>query len=48
MMDSLLREFLRKYMKDWLKENKPDGSQYNIYVDGLKILPLYSVHAAIC
>ena len=32
------REFLRKYMKDWLKENKkPDGSQYNIYVDGLKI-----------
>ncbi len=32
------REFLRKYMKSWLKENKkPDGSQYNIYVDGLKI-----------
>ena len=25
-------------MKDWLKENKkPDGNQYNIYVDGLKI-----------
>ena len=27
-----------KYMKDWLKENKkPDGSQYIIHVDGLKI-----------
>jgi len=32
------REFLRKYMKGWLKENKkPDGSKYNMYVDGLKI-----------
>lgn len=32
------REFLRKYMKGWLKENKkPDGSEYNMYVDGLKI-----------
>ena len=32
------REYLRKYMKEWLKENKkPDGTAYNIYVDGLKI-----------
>jgi len=32
------REYLRKYMKDWLKENKkPDGTEYNIYADGLKI-----------
>jgi penicillin-binding protein 1A len=32
------REYLRKYMKDWLKEHKkPDGTEYNIYADGLKI-----------
>ena len=32
------REYLRKYMKAWLKENKkPDGTEYNIYADGLKI-----------
>lgn len=32
------REYLRKYMKDWLKENKkPDGTEYNLYADGLKI-----------
>ena len=32
------REYLRKFMKDWLKEHKkPDGSLYNIYADGLKI-----------
>jgi len=32
------REFLRKYMKGWLKENKkPDGTSYNLYADGLKI-----------
>tara|TARA_B110000971_G_scaffold93549_1_gene96195 strand:+ start:4206 stop:6464 length:2259 start_codon:yes stop_codon:yes gene_type:complete len=32
------REYLRKYMKSWLKDHKkPDGSDYNIYVDGLKI-----------
>jgi len=32
------REYLRKYMKSWLKENKkPDGTEYNIYADGLKI-----------
>lgn len=32
------REYLRDYMKKWVKENKkPDGSEYNIYNDGLKI-----------
>jgi penicillin-binding protein 1A len=32
------REFLRDYMKNWVKENKkPDGSDYDIYSDGLKI-----------
>jgi penicillin-binding protein 1A len=32
------REYLREYMKNWVKENKkPDGSDYNIYSDGLKI-----------
>jgi penicillin-binding protein 1A len=32
------REYLRKHMKSWLKENKkPDGTEYNIYADGLKI-----------
>jgi len=32
------REYLRSYMKDWVKENpKPDGSLYNLYTDGLKI-----------
>ena len=32
------REHLRKYMKSWVKENKkPDGTDYNIYADGLKI-----------
>ena len=32
------REYLRKYMKGWLKDHKkPDGSDYNIYADGLKI-----------
>ena len=32
------REYLRNYMKAWLKENKkPDGTEYNIYADGLKI-----------
>ena len=32
------REFLREYMKNWAKENKkPDGSDYDIYTDGLKI-----------
>lgn len=32
------REYLRDFMKKWLKENKkPDGSDYDIYRDGLKI-----------
>jgi penicillin-binding protein 1A len=32
------REFLREYMKNWAKENrKPDGSEWDIYSDGLKI-----------
>ncbi|RZJ36054.1 MAG: PBP1A family penicillin-binding protein [Flavobacterium sp.] len=32
------REYLRDYMKSWVKDNKkPDGSEYDIYRDGLKI-----------
>jgi len=32
------RENLRMYLHDWVKNNpKPDGEQYNIYTDGLKI-----------
>ena len=32
------REYLREYMKNWMEENKKeDGSDYNIYKDGLKI-----------
>ena len=32
------REYLRDYMKTWVKEHKkPDGSDYDIYSDGLKI-----------
>ena len=32
------REFLREYMKNWAIENKkPDGTDYDIYSDGLKI-----------
>jgi penicillin-binding protein 1A len=32
------REYLREYMKSWVKENKkPDGSDYDIYRDGIKI-----------
>ncbi len=32
------REYLREFMKGWVKENKkPDGSDYDIYRDGLKI-----------
>jgi penicillin-binding protein 1A len=32
------REYLREYMRNWVKENpKEDGSNYNIYRDGLKI-----------
>jgi len=32
------REYLRLAMKNWVKEHpRPDGSNYNIYTDGLKI-----------
>jgi penicillin-binding protein 1A len=32
------REYLRDYMKNWVKEHpKADGSEYDIYRDGLKI-----------
>jgi penicillin-binding protein 1A len=32
------REYLRDFMKNWAKENKKsDGSDYDIYTDGLKI-----------
>jgi len=37
-MATYFREFLRDYMKKWVAENKkPDGSDYDIYKDGLKI-----------
>lgn len=32
------REYLRQYMNTWIKNHpKPDGSNYNLYTDGLKI-----------
>lgn len=32
------REYIRAYMKTWVEEHKkPDGSDYNIYTDGLRI-----------
>lgn len=32
------REYLRQYMKQWIAEHpKADGSEYNLYTDGLKI-----------
>ena len=32
------REYLREFMKGWVRDNKkPDGSDYDIYHDGLKI-----------
>ena len=32
------REYLREFMKGWVRDNKkPDGSDYDIYTDGLKI-----------
>lgn len=32
------REYARAFMQDWIKKNpKSDGSEYNIYQDGLKI-----------
>ncbi|MDR6969067.1 penicillin-binding protein 1A [Flavobacterium arsenatis] len=37
-MATYFREYLREYMKAWVKENKkPDGTDYDIYRDGLKI-----------
>ncbi|MDV7186622.1 transglycosylase domain-containing protein [Lutibacter sp. TH_r2] len=32
------REYLRDFMKNWIKNNpKPDGTEYNLHRDGLKI-----------
>lgn len=37
-MASYFREYLRSWLKEWCKTHqKPDGSDYNIYKDGLKI-----------
>ncbi|WP_372918388.1 transglycosylase domain-containing protein [Salegentibacter sp.] len=37
-MATYFRVYLQGFMKDWIKENpKPDGTEYNIYRDGLKI-----------
>jgi len=32
------RAYLQQYMRQWIRKNpKPDGSRYNLYLDGLKI-----------
>lgn len=37
-MATYFREYLRAFMKDWVKKNlKPDGTKYNINSDGLKV-----------
>ncbi|WNH08558.1 penicillin-binding protein 1A [Thalassobellus suaedae] len=37
-MATYFREYLRGFMKDWIKNNpKPDGTKWNINSDGLKI-----------
>ncbi|MFI1744816.1 penicillin-binding protein 1A [Thalassobellus sediminis] len=37
-MATYFREYLRGFMKDWIKKNpKPDGTKWNINSDGLKI-----------
>lgn len=37
-MATYFRAYLQGFMKDWIKKNpKPDGTEYNIYRDGLKI-----------
>ncbi|GAA4235610.1 transglycosylase domain-containing protein [Postechiella marina] len=37
-MATYFREYLRSFMKDWIKKNpKPDGTKYNINSDGLKV-----------
>lgn len=37
-MATYFREYLRGFLRNWVKENpKPDGTQYDIFRDGLKI-----------
>jgi len=37
-MATYFREYLRGFLKGWVKDNlKPDGTEYNIHRDGLKI-----------
>lgn len=37
-MATYFREYLREFMKGWVKKNlKEDGSEYDLYTDGLKI-----------
>ncbi|MFD1094457.1 penicillin-binding protein 1A [Salegentibacter chungangensis] len=37
-MATYFRVYLQGFMRDWIKKNpKPDGTEYNIYRDGLKI-----------
>lgn len=37
-MATYFREYLRQYMNNWIINHpKPDGSNYNLYTDGLKI-----------
>ncbi|SDR93782.1 penicillin-binding protein 1A [Christiangramia echinicola] len=37
-MATYFRAYLQGFMKDWIKDNpKPDGSEYSLYSDGLKI-----------
>jgi len=37
-MATYFREYLRAFMKDWIKNNpKPDGTKYNLNSDGLKV-----------
>ncbi|APG60851.1 penicillin-binding protein 1A [Christiangramia salexigens] len=37
-MATYFRAYLQGFMKDWIKKNpKPDGSEYSLYRDGLKI-----------
>ena len=37
-MATYFRAYLQGFMKEWIEENpKPDGSEYSLYRDGLKI-----------
>lgn len=37
-MATYFREYLRGFLKNWVKDNpKPDGTQYDIFRDGLKV-----------